>query len=130
MKNLLLIALLAIGAAEVVLADEMEVPKFSSPPAQYKSPYEDTLLVGDRTARSLLFWLNVSGANGHQCYLAGKAMSGNNQTYRYAEMASGCVLDIVLVEHSAVIIDSDNKCHESHCGSRAYFNGAVLRLQE
>ncbi len=129
MKKLALVVLLAIGIAQVVRADEVDVPEFKSPPAQYESPYGDKLLVGDRTAKSALFWLNVSGPNGHQCYLTGTAMSGDNQTYRYVEGGAKCILDIVLVEHSAIIIDSNGQCHEAHCGSRAYFNGAVLRLQ-
>jgi hypothetical protein len=131
MKNQLSLALLATCVVGPVLADEVPIPKFSNPPMEYKSQYEDKLLVGNRTAKSLLFWLNVSGPNGHQCYLTGNATSGNGQTYRYADdAANGCFLSIVLVEHSAVIIDSDNRCHEAHCGTRAYFNGAVLSLKK
>ena len=121
-------------------ADEVSVPEFSEPPVTYTLKIDGIiygkLLVGDRTKENLKFWVNVEGGNHHQCYAAGTATSHDNETYIFSNIqllgnkTYKCVLQLILVEHSAVLLDDSWECHALYCGARADFHGSIFHAEE
>jgi hypothetical protein len=127
-KHIKLYILVIVGVlASNALADEKPIPQFKKSPDHYKACYGGELLVGDKTKQEITFWVNTEGANGHQCYATGKAHFGTGLEYRYSD-DTGCMLDLIFVEHSVVLIDQARICQKTFCGTRASLNGAVFTL--
>ncbi len=112
-----------------VWSDGVLRPSFQETPARYSARYqmgtvangdvevENEFLVGNRSSHSLEFWLNVYGANGHTCSMAGEATALNGETFEVHRQE--CKLRITFPDAETAVVEESGGICRSSCGSRA-----------
>lgn len=123
--------LFLIVLAFIAIADEVQVPKFKSPPIEFTNRHEitykwdnnrteqvdDLLLIGDVTDKKLTFYVKTIGNNHHMCYATGDAQKEGD---RYLFIYQQCRLQIKFDTNKAMLSDVGEQCQKYFCGMMGY----------